>query len=375
MGDRREALEAAFDAAEVEDTETIVAEGSENETLEKGAEGTTGEGEPKQTPEEKEGLAAGKAGKEKEKAPPADALAPDKKGQQAPKKGDPALERAAQASAGSDNTKAPISWKGAAKEAWAKLPVDVKQEVIRREKEMNQYISQNDHHRKFTEGFGQVVRPFMPLIQAQGSTPLQAVRNMMVTAAGLTTGTQEQKARIIAEIIGNYNVDVEALDKVLAGGGHQVQNRGQGVVDPNLMRMLQPIQGFMSEVQQAREMRAQRQQQEAEELIEQNADKPFFDDLTDDMADIMEIAAKRGQELTLDQAYEKALALNPDLAKIVAQQKAQEEARANGGTRLARARRASSTLTGAPAGGGDLRGTPKNRREALEAAWDDSATQ
>jgi hypothetical protein len=250
--------------------------------------------------------------------------------------------------------------------------VDVRQDVIRREKEMQQYISQNDHHRKFTAGFGEVVKPYMHLIQSQNSTPLQAVRNMFTTAAGLTVGNQDQKARIIAEIIGNYNVDIETLDKVLAGGAHQHANRGQGHVDPQIMQALQPVYGLMNEINQAKTLRQQRLEQEAAEVIESSADKPFFDDLADDMADLMEIAAKRGVSMTIDQAYEKAVALNPEVSKVISSQRAQEQARNNGGTRMSQRRRAASTITGAPNGGGDSRNIPKSRREALEAAFDDA---
>ena len=373
--DRKEILEQAFDKAEAGDDDTVVlTEGQPDASQQEAVEGAERSGEQAPTPEENQALEDGKGGKKLEKVPSGAVGAKDPKTGKEPKAKDEALSRAAQAAAGSQGEvgKPPVSWKPAAKAAWDKLPVDVKQDVLRREKEMHQYISQNDHHRKFTEGFGQVVRPFMHLIQAQGSTPLQAVRNMMVTAAGLTQGNMDQKARIVAEIIGNYNVDVEVLDKVLAGGGHQMTNRGSAAVDPQIMQALQPVYGFMNEVQQARQQRQARQYQEAEELIEKNADKPFFDDLSDDMADIMEIAAKRGVVMSLDQAYEKAVALNPEVSKIISSQRAQEQARNNGGTRLSQRRRAASTITGAPNGGGGERGAPKNRKEALEAAWDDA---
>ncbi len=376
--DRRQALEEAFDKLEEGgEDDTVTTEAPANEVNEETTQGAQGEGKQEPSSEATQGLEAAKGRAKDEKAPLADPSADGKKGAAKTEKKDDALNRAAQAAAGNQPEvgKAPVSWKPAAKAAWDKLPVDVRQDVLRREQEINKYISQNDHHRKFTEGFGQIVRPYMHLIQAQGSTPLQAVRNMMVTAAGLAQGNEEQKARIVAEIIGNYRVDVEVLDKVLSGGGGAPSgNRGPAAVDPSILQALQPVYGFMNEVQQAREAKRQRQQAEAESLIEQNADKPFFDDLSDDMADIMEIAAKRGQELTLDQAYEKALALNPEISKIVSQQKADEEARANGGTRLAKARRVASTLTGAPSGSPDGKGKATTRREALEAAWDEHAT-
>lgn len=371
--DRKATLMEAFDKAESDEDETVVlADGEADASLKEGTEDKDGSGEPAPTPEENQDLAAAKGGKKLEKVSSDGVGAKSTKIGEDPKKKDDALDRAAQAAAGGEVGKAPVSWKPAAKAEWAKLPMDVRQDVLRREKEMQQYISQNDHHRKFTEGFGKVVQPFMPLIQAQGSTPLQAVKNMMVTAAGLAQGNTEQKARIVAEIIGNYGIDIQTLDKILSGNPPPPSsNRGNASVDPALLNMLQPIQGFMTEVQQAKQRNEERKQKEAEEAIEKASVKPFFDDLSADIADVMEISAKRGIELTVDEAYEKALALNPEVSKLVASQRAQEQARLNGGTRLSQKRRIASTIAGAPNGGGDGKTIPKSRKEALEAAWEE----
>lgn len=367
MSTRREALEAAFEemeekeapnAPDEETTESLAPEGQQEPD---GQEGTplevvkSGEGDKK--------VDDLPVGDEEKKTPPVG------------KKKDEALGRAAAAATGAvPAEKAPVSWKGTVKDQWGKLPVDVRQEVLRREKEISQYISQNDHHRKFSEGFTQTVRPFAHLIQAQGSTPLQAVRNLFTTAAGLTTGNSEQKARIVAEIISNYNVDIKTLDTVLSNGAPQ-QNQGVGAIPPAVAQAMQPIYGFMNEIQQLKQMREQRQQQEAMSVVEESSDLPYFDDLRDDMADLLDIAAKRGVEMTLQQAYEKAVAINPDISAAVSKQKAIAEAKANGGTRLARARRAASTITGAPAGVPGGSGKPSSRKEALESAWDEMAQQ
>lgn len=366
--ERREALEAAFEELE---TTTPEEEVKGHAPEQEAAEAKQGSGEPEPSEQKDTALEDAKGGKTGEETPARAVGAKAPKIGEKAEKTDEALGRAAAAAAG-DVGRAPVSWKPAAKEQWAKLPVDIRNEVQRREKEISTYISQNDHHRKFSEGFAQVTKPFEHLIRSQNSTPLQAVRNLMTTAAGLSTGNHEQKAMIVAEIIGNYGVDIETLDKVLAGGAAKTPDRGQGTVHPAMLQALQPVYGFMNEVQQARQQRQERQQHEAERLIEVNSTKPYFDDLSDDMADLMEIAAKRGVELSIEEAYEKAVALNPEISKIISSQKAAEEARKNGGTRIARARRAASTITGAPAApGGKVVGD--SRREQLEAAWEESS--
>lgn len=357
--ERREALEAAFEKLEAGDEDT-----------------TTTTTEPEKVEGETQEVQASTSGEEDTQSTSNDGLESRAKEAAAHKKStDEALDRAAQASASTAVDKPPVSWKPAAKEAWTKLPPEARAEISRREREMSQFISQNDHHKRFTESFAKIVQPYSHLIQAQGSTPLQAVRNVFSTMAALTTGNREQKARVIAEIISNYDIDIPILDKVLSGEAGQPTQQRQGTMDPSVLQALQPMYAFMDEIKSARQANEERKRQEAEAAIQQHESLPYFDDLREDMADIMEVAAKRGIELSLEQAYERAVALNPEISKIVQQKKAIEEAKKNGGTRMARARRAASTISGAPAGSPDGKSTPKSRREQIEAAWDDANLQ
>lgn len=358
---RRDVLEAAFDEAEGggDDKGTDVkVDVTPPETKDEGLENKQLQGKEKELD--------AKGGEKDDKQPdPSQALDKEKKG------GDE-YKRAAKAADTSENLKPPVSWKPTVKEQWKTLPADVKSEVLRREREMSQFISQNDHHRRFNEQFSAVVRPFQHLIQAQNSTPLQAVRNLMTTAAGLATGNKTQKAQIVAEIIQNYGVDVESLDLILSGKGDSIRQNSGGDYDAKMMQMLQPVYGFMNEVRQAREFHERRHQEEADRIVAE-FDAPYYDDVKEDMADIMEMAARRGIEMTIQQAYEKAVALNPEVSEVIAREKAAEEARV-AGTRLAKARRVASTIVGGPAGAPDGKGRPATRREQLEAAWDDATT-
>src|SRR5688572_15754765 len=138
--DRREVLEAAFDELE-NDTE-----GTTDEVVEETAEVTDGSGESEQTPTQDKALEDAKGGeKESNEALARTVGAKAKETEQKAKGKDEALSRAAEAAkqtgAVGEVGKAPISWKPAAKEQWAKLPVDIRQEVIRREQEMSRFIS------------------------------------------------------------------------------------------------------------------------------------------------------------------------------------------------------------------------------------------
>lgn len=352
--DRRELLEAAFDKLEGDDEPgkvEVTNEGNEKPDLQK---------------PEKE-LAAKGGEKDDKQSPPSETATKETKKDDEYTRASKASEDKSAAPVVTD--KAPLSWKPAAKEVWAKLPAEARAEISRREKEMSQYISSNDHHKRFSDQFSQVVKPFQHLIQAQNSTPLQAVHNLMTTAAGLAQGNKTQKAQIVAEIIGNYDVDIQTLDLILSGKGGEIKRQPQDDYNPRMMQMLQPLYGFMNEIKQARDGYEKRRQEEADVMVSQ-FDKPYFEDVREDMADIIEMASRRGVEMSLDQAYEKALSLNPEISAIVAREKQAEEAKA-AGTRLAKARKVASTIVGNPSGHPDGRAQPKSRKEQLEQAWED----
>jgi hypothetical protein len=358
--ERREVLEAAYnklegdepDAPEVHDEPQAPVEGEAPDTpQDKAVEGAKGHAED---------------GDDKSEPP-----------KQKEVKEDKSYQRAAEAAAGqqpdSGATKPPVSWKTGSKAQWEKLPLDVKQEVLRREKEISQYISQNDHHKRFSDSFSKVVQPYSHLIQSQGSTPLRAVQNLMATAAGLATGNAQQKAAIVAEIISNYAIDVNMLDRVLSGS---VQTNGgqlpqQAQVPPAMLEALKPVYGFMDRMNQMQQAHEERKRSAATAEVEKAEALPYFEDLREDMADILELAAKRGIDLTIEQAHEKAVALNPEIASQISKEKRIQEARVTG-TRLAKARRAASTIVGAPSGAPGGAQAPKTRREALEAAWSEA---
>ncbi len=271
--------------------------------------------------------------------------------------------------------RAPNSWKPAIREHWTKLPPEVRAEVSRRELEVQQTLSQTAQVRKFAQDFAQTINPYSHLIRAQNSTPLKAVENLMQTAAGLVQGSQQQKAAIVADIINNYGIDIQTLDSVLTQKYNPQSAQQPQVQAPPAWA--KPIFGFMDNVQKMQEQRQLQLQQEADQAISILEQKPFFDDVREDMADLMEAAANRGRALSMEQAYEKAIALNPELTKIVNQRKLAETNRnpvSEAAATLARARKASSAVKGAPTGPRSGANGKLSRRQQLSEAWDDAST-
>lgn len=274
--------------------------------------------------------------------------------------------------------KAPVTWSPQAREEWAKLPPTVREQVAKRERETAQVISQSAEARKVANDFQQVVSPFQDLIRAQNSTPMQAVQNLMRTSAALTIGTPEQKARVVREIIQNFGVDVEVLDAVLAnlplpqGGGQGGGGAIPGHVQQYVQQAMQPVNQLMTRMQQAEQERQQRIEQESASAMEKFANDPkneFFEDVRMDMADMLEVAARRGVVMSMDDAYARTCALRPEI-KAVLDQRAAAVAATGGQQAVANARQAAASIKGAPAAGTGPKGAPLDRRAAIAEAWD-----
>jgi hypothetical protein len=366
--ERRAALEAAFDAAEAE------AEGQETELEEEVPDGE--ESEPDVEVGEEGGEEGEAEGEEKPDAQRVEQEAAtrqpgkDKPGQKKPATDSRQVKQPVQGQP--SEVKAPQSWTPAEREHWGKMPAEAQRAVARRELEVQQALSRSADSRKFQDSFVRTVQPYAHLIRAQNSTPLQAVNNLMQTAAGLTTGTQPQKAAIVAEIIANYGIDIQTLDDVLSKRPTQQGQQPSAAIPPQVAAALKPIHQFMSQAEQMRQQQIQHVQSQAETVVAQYAEKlEFFEDLREEMADIMEVAAARGKEMSMEQAHAMAVNLNPEIKKILDQRK--RAARQTDPNKINRARRASSSIKGAPNGAGNSQGKPTSRRQALLEAWDDAA--
>lgn len=366
--ERRAALAAAFDAAEKEE------EGQETEELEESTDGESTDaevGEESGVHEEAEETTE-EEGTDSQQVEQEAATRKEGKPSSKPAASGKGVAKAGAGSEGqpASEIRAPQSWTPAEREHWAKIPKEAQAAIRRVDKEVQQIMSRSADSRKFQDSFVRTVQPFAHLIRAQNSSPLQAVHNLMTTAAGLTTGTQPQKAAIIAEIIQNYGVDIQTLDDVLSKRPVQ-QHQAPSALPQQFAEALRPIHQFMSQAEQARAQQIQHIAAEAEAVVSQMAEKlPFFEDLRDEMADFMEVAASHGRTMTLEQAHAAAVNANPEIKKILDQRRRSVQAK-QAPNKILRAKKAGSSIVGAPNGSAQGTAKPTSRRAALSEAWDD----
>jgi hypothetical protein len=357
LEDRRATLEAAFDAAEegldhVEAVEQVVtevqADSAAAEVLKE---------EPKGAPEE---------------------IVPKGPDRPTPTKTESSGAPATTEEVGKPNfpvEKAPQAWKPAQKAKWAALDPDVRQEVIRRERETTQVLNESAQARQFAQQFHGTIQPYLARLQSSGAHPLQAVQNLLAADHLLATAPKAQKAQYLAKLINDYGVDILELDAALSG---------KGPADPVALRVEQlvqqrmaPIQQFMTTQQQAAMQQARAQEQQIIQTVETmqaQTDKfPYFDQVRNEMADAIEIYSRRGVYLSLEQAYNKAIAMDPAISQQLASSaatQAQSELAAKANARAQRALKASSSVGGSPGGstGGKL--DASDRRAAIAAAYE-----
>ena len=213
-----------------------------------------------------------------------------------------------------DDTPPPVSWNAAEREHWNSVPKEARDAVARREREMDLMLNKTAPVRKFGETMQQVISPYEQMLQQQGSNPVQAVQRMLGVADGLTRGTSQQKAQMISGLMQQYGVDVQELANVISGDAQPDPNAQiQQQVEQQVQQRMHP---FMQQQEQAQQQQAQAIQQE---LTTFASNHEFYNDLRNDMADIMDLREQRGDSVSLEQAYTLAQQMNPHVKQVLDQ--------------------------------------------------------
>jgi hypothetical protein len=268
--------------------------------------------------------------------------------------------------------RAPASWRPDVREHWGSLPEPVRAEIQRREVEVQRTLQESAEARKSYDALMRTIQPYEGFIRAENSNPLQAIDNLMSTAARLRTGTAPELAQLVAGLVNQFGVGrfgngfIQALDAALAGQS-PVLDPQQAAMEQVLNQRLAPVQQMLTQFQQAQVVQQQRVAQQAQSEVEQFLSRAEFgNDVREDMADLMETASRRGQNLSLADAYKKACLMNDRVMSVL---KARKQAQGAQQTTQAaqRARAAAVSVSGA-APKGAMQQQPTDVRSAIEAA-------
>lgn len=328
MSDIRTALEDAFKDAEAPEVETVEAQETAQEAP-----------EPR---------ARDDAGRFAAKVQDAPITAPEP-AQEAP---EPIPER-----------KAPSSWKPDAQTAWLKAdrgealtPAEVKllaQEAERREGDFHKGVAEFKTHSERARAYDQAIAPYRDTIKSLGVDEATAIGALLKADHTLRYADPATKAQYFATLARQYGIDMGQVSEP-----PQVDAQTQYLMQ-QLNELRQTQQSWQNSIQQQERMRAE------QELAAFSTGKPHLDAVRDDMARLLET----GVATSLQDAYDRAVWMRPDVRQTLIESERQEAQRkATEQATLNRARSAAVSVKGSsPAGAAQ----PSNQslRDTIAAAF------
>jgi hypothetical protein len=247
--------------------------------------------------------------------------------------------------------RAPAAWKAPLKAKWGTVDPEVKAEIHRREREIAKAMQTSAPAREIAQTFTNTLRPYMPRLQAAGAQPMQAIKSLLDVDHVLSSAPMGTRAKMMAKLISDYGIDVAALDEALSGGNPEETNPAS-ILDQRIQQALKPLQETVQTLtareraQMAAENNALQSQVDG---MRSNTEKfPYFEDVQDEMADLIELKARRGIYLSIEDAYNQAVRTNPE-AQAAETQAIQQRKAQNLNSAAQKALGASLSISGAPA--------------------------
>lgn len=200
---------------------------------------------------------------------------------------------------------APNTWTPAARAKFAALEPDVQAEIVKRETDMARAITSHDQDRIYGKGVKDMVTPYLPMINAEGATPETAIKSLLNTAYLLRTSSPQEKGELLANLARQYGADMSSF------GDHE-----QTPIDQTVQLLQQKIH---SQQQQMEGLISQQQSVSEQNLLRDinafQADPahPHFEQVGLDMAGLI----KAGLAANLQEAYDKAVYMHPEVRQQV----------------------------------------------------------
>lgn len=251
----------------------------------------------------------------------------------------------------------PKSWKKDYHEHWSKLDPAIQEYVLQREDEYYRGVGTYKQNAEVGQQFMEAARPYEAVMRSLNVTPVQAFQALANADYTLRTADRATKAQLFAQLAQQYGVDLTDV-------------QAPPIIDPTVAELQKTIQDLRNELYQVKNSWETVQTSTLQAQIEDAAKRlPHFEELRPTMAQVM----NAGWANTLEEAYDKALRLNPELFdQVTAQQRQAEEQR--------RLQEAAQAAAKAKAAAVQVRGSPSTAlptsrtdlRSILESAWDQS---
>ena len=239
----------------------------------------------------------------------------------------------------------PSTWTPQAKAEYLAASPVLKAEIKKREADFQKGIAQYRDLAQHGNAYVEAVRPYLPMIQAEGGDPLRAVASLLNTAYRLRTGSPQERGQLVMALAQQYGADLApwlAAQQQAAQDGAgtvgmtpaqiqaQIQTTAAQVAQDQFRRMQQAAQQ-QHDASTTQATRAQLEQFAAAVNEKGQPKHVYFDNVRAIMASLIE----GGVVNTLDEAYAHACRAHPEVAKAMDA----ERRRADDSQRLSDARK------------------------------------
>ncbi len=248
-----------------------------------------------------------------------------------------------------------------AREAWSDVPDSVKADIVKRENDYARGIEKHRANTQRVQAMDKSLQPYSQLFAMNGGAG-NTLPGLLQTASQLQMGSAPQKAAAVANIIKQFGVDIKTLDNMLVGEAPSQEVQQQSAVQEQIQQAIAPYQQHMAQIQQQQQAQAQQAQQVvASEVSNFGSQHEFYNDVRMEMADLMDMAANRGRQMTMEEAYNTACQSHPQIANIMKNRVSQQS--------VQQKRQAATSIHGT-SGGSMSADAPNSVAAALNDAWD-----
>ena len=258
----------------------------------------------------------------------------------------------------------PSSWKKDFHEVWQKADPKMQEYAWQREEQMRAGVEPLLSKAQFADAMQEAISPYMTTIQGLGLSPDKAVGALMEADHRLRTSDPQTKLQYFMQLAQSYGINLNAAQ---AQPG-QMPQMPQQSVDPlvwQLQNELNQVRGEVMGWKQQQEM--VENQSLLNEINQFSLKAEHFEDVRPTMIQLLQ----SGVAQTLDDAYDKAIRLDPNLFEQIAKAQQAEAAakQAKEQNRAVKTARAAAVSVRSATPGVNTAPKSSDRRALLEEAF------
>ena len=207
--------------------------------------------------------------------------------------------------------KIPIGLSDDVKDNWADLPDYVKEDLVKREKDVNAKFQKSAEFVKHSQAIRNIEAPYQAMMQSLGADSAQAYQDHLKTAYTLNHGSQQQKVDLIQKTINAYGIELPS--KSLSDDWDFDTDSNP---DPKIEQLTNQVNQLTNILNGQQQDNQNSNQAQADRTIQEFRSDPkhkYFDEVNPLMQGILQ----SGQAKDLDEAYEMATMAHPKVRTSV----------------------------------------------------------